>query len=223
VVQTPTIAWALDTGTGDVSVAVIPGPEAVKVFVAASTSAFPDSAAILAGDELTAAPYEVIDIETIVAGQFAYLGAIAEDALGNRSLPGYALASFAVSAQPGVMGLPGPSGPAGTTGPSGPTGATGPAGVMGLPGVSGPAGATGPTGVTGPTGAPGVMGLPGPSGVAGPTGVTGPTGLTGATGVTGATGPTGPTGVTGPNYPVTISTAGPSGSGVTGQLWARYV
>lgn len=169
VVQTPTIAWDLDTGTGDVSVSVLPGPEAVKVFVAASKLLFPDSAAILLGDELTSPPWEVIDIETIVSGEFAYLGAIAEDALGNRSLPGYALATYAVAAQPGVMGLPGPSGPAGA---SGPPGATGPAGVMGLPG---PAGASGVPGATGPA------------------------------------------------YPVTISTGGPTGTGATGELWARYV
>jgi hypothetical protein len=45
----------------------------------------------------------------------------------------------------------------------------------------------------------------------------------GADGAAGATGPAGASGATGPNYPVTISTSAPSGSGVTGQLWARYI
>lgn len=231
-VQTPTVAWSLNTGTGKVSAAAIPGPEAVTLYFAASKTVFPTSAAILAGTVDTAAPWEVVDIETILPGEFAYLGAIAEDALGNRSLPGYAIASYAAGAGAGVMGLPGPSGPAGPSGATGVTGATGPAGVIGLPGASGPAGAsgvTGPTGPTGPSGLPGVMGLPGPSGfgATGVTGPTGPTGLTGATGATGATGPSGPqgpqgvqgvqgvTGVTGPTGP--IGATGPQGvTGATG-------
>lgn len=241
IVATPTLAWALNTGTGAVSVSAVTGPEAVKVYFAASTSAFPDSAAILAGTLISAPPFEVLNIITVLAGEFGYLGAIAEDSLGNRSLPGYAVASYAVSAEPGVMGLPGPNGASGATGPSGVTGATGPSGspgIMGLPGASGPAGAsgvTGPTGPTGPSGIPGVMGLPGasgPAGAAGATGATGPTGPSGvpgvmglpgptgfgATGATGATGPTGPSGAAGSAGSVGATGAtGPTGvTGVTG-------
>ena len=71
-----------------------------------------------------------------------------------------------------------------------------------------PAGATGSTGPTGPTG---------------PQGAQGPTGSPGPTGPTGPSGPAGPTGATGPNYPVTISTLDPSGTGTEGQLWAKVL
>lgn len=72
--------------------------------------------------------------------------------------------------------------------------------------TSGSSGQIGPTGPTGPIGATGA------------TGATGPQGITGPTGPVGVTGPTGPTG---PNYPVTISTQAPTGSGVFGELWAQ--
>lgn len=238
-VSTPALAWALNLSTGKVSVSAVPGPEAVKVFFAASTAAFPDTVAILAGTVDTAAPWEVVDITTISTGQFAYLGAIAEDVLGNRSLPGYAVATFAASAAPGIMGLPGPQGPSGPSGVTGATGPSGAPGIMGLPGGSGPAGPSGVTGATGPTGAPGIMGLPGasgPAGAVGATGATGATGIAGAPGVmglpgpsgtpgasgsvgpTGATGPAGATGVTGPQGPQGLTGAtGPQGAqGVSG-------
>ena len=126
-----------------------------------------------------------------------------------------------VTGPTGISGLDGPTGPRGSTGVTGPTGPTGPRGATGPTGIDGDTGSTGPQGTTGPTGPQGTTGPTGPLGTTGPTGVQGITGPTGPTGPSGPTGPIGITGPTGPNYAVTISTSNPSGTGATGQLWAK--
>lgn len=88
-VQLPSLGYDIDSITGDVDLTVQTGPEAVKVYAAASTSAFPDSATILAGSTDTVAPYSFNNITNVANGETAYLGAIAEDTLGNKSVPAY--------------------------------------------------------------------------------------------------------------------------------------
>ena len=87
-VATPTIGLTVDN-SGDVDVTAVAGPEAVKVYAAASNSAFPNEATILAGTVDTTSPYTFNNLININAGQTAFVGAIAEDGGGNKSIAAY--------------------------------------------------------------------------------------------------------------------------------------
>jgi hypothetical protein len=92
-VQTPAIFTFLDEDTGIVDVLVFAGPEAVKVYVEMKRNELPTVSEILAGvTETGSSPYEFEDLTDltgvgpILVPEIAYIGAIAEDALGNRSI-----------------------------------------------------------------------------------------------------------------------------------------
>jgi hypothetical protein len=111
VLQTPSVDWVLDTGTGKVSVTLQAGDEAAKAYLLTSLSVFPTVANTLLQTPDTLAPFAWPDVATITNSQALYITAVTEDIDGNYSLPGYAVARFpAAGGTPGVMGLPGLSG-----------------------------------------------------------------------------------------------------------------
>jgi len=87
--QTPTVLLSVSGGV--ITADVDGGPNAVKAYCAASSSAFPSAATVLAGSTDTTVPFSFASILTIAAGATAYVAAITEDAAGNRSLRGVAL------------------------------------------------------------------------------------------------------------------------------------
>jgi hypothetical protein len=89
IVQTPTVQLTVDN-SGDVDVTVNAGGEAVKAYAAASDTAFPSEATILAGSTDTTAPYTFNNIINIDRGETAYVGTIVEDSEGNTSIPAFA-------------------------------------------------------------------------------------------------------------------------------------
>ena len=89
IVQTPTVQLTVDN-SGDVDVTVNAGGEAVKAYAAASDTAFPSEATILAGSTDITAPYTFNNIINIDRGETAYVGTIVEDSEGNTSIPAFA-------------------------------------------------------------------------------------------------------------------------------------
>ncbi|MES2524029.1 MAG: hypothetical protein V4617_15085 [Gemmatimonadota bacterium] len=88
--QTPTIVLGVD-GAFLVSAGVDGGPSATKAYLAYSLVGFPSEAAVLAGSVDTVVPFSFAALGTPGAGVTAYVAAITEDALGNRSLRATAL------------------------------------------------------------------------------------------------------------------------------------
>lgn len=89
IVQTPTIQLTMD-GSGNVDVTVNAGVECVKVYADADSVSFPSRANILAGSTDTTSPFTFDNIITVNRGEIAYVGAIAEDLRGNKSIAAYA-------------------------------------------------------------------------------------------------------------------------------------
>jgi hypothetical protein len=103
VVLTPTVTYVLNEGTGEVDVTVLAGVEAVKVYCRASLATFPPAQDIIDnGAEDVSAPYEFPALVTIPDGQIAYIGAIAEDEDGLRSLVNYAVVRRGVPTDEGL-------------------------------------------------------------------------------------------------------------------------
>jgi hypothetical protein len=97
IVQTPTLQPTVDN-SGDVDVTANGGGECVKVYAAASDTAYPSRATILSGSTDTTAPFTFNNIINIDRGETAYIGAIAEDAKGNTSIASYS----AIKREPAV-------------------------------------------------------------------------------------------------------------------------
>ena len=84
--QTPTIVLSVD-GSFNVSATVEGGPSATKAYCVGSSSAYPDSATVLLATPDTTPPFTFATVvATLAAGATAYVSAITEDALGNRSV-----------------------------------------------------------------------------------------------------------------------------------------